>query len=366
VSDDDHLSLDELAELDEGLLSQEREDAARAHLAGCSQCQDHAAAIDAVRVRLSELPTAAMPEDVAARLERALAAEPALTGDGSETTKATDATGTAPGTDWTGSSATIIPNVTDLRTHRSRWGRPTMAASAVAAALVLGGVAIVLGVHGSGSGSSSGSESAGASGGVEPNAADAPVGPNPTGGSFATASTGRTYTAANLATLIPSLVKAPATGSQQLGSGSGTTAKGNSDTVSSPALVPSPTVSPLASAPASSSVNGVPAPSAAQPPGSPTYDFSQPAAHGPILPALRAIAASKSRLLQCAAAVSGSPGSVPEVIDFGRWTGGTLHNAPSIFLVFNGPRPSTVAVYVVGPTCDPNALRNYSVVPLAP
>jgi hypothetical protein len=359
VSDDDHLSLDELAELAEGLLTQEREDAARAHLAGCSQCQDHAAAIEAVRVRLGELPPVSMPEDVAARLERALADEPAL----EPSTPDAEATDTAPGTDWSGSSATIIPNVTDLRTHRSRWGRPTMAASAVAAALVLGGVAIVLGVHGSGS--SSGSESAGASGHAASNAAAAPVGPNPTAGSFATSSTGRTYTAANLAALIPSLVKAPAAGSQRLSTGAGTTAGVNPDTASSPGLIPSPTANPVLSAPASA-VNSVPAPSAVHPPSSTTHSYSQKATRGQIPPALRDIAASKSRLLQCAAAVSGSPGSVPEVIDFGRWTGGTLHNAPSIFLVFNGPRPSTVAVYVVGPTCDPNALRNYSVVPLAP
>ena len=47
MSGDTHLTLDELAELDEGLLAPERELEVRSHLDGCAECRARADAIAA-------------------------------------------------------------------------------------------------------------------------------------------------------------------------------------------------------------------------------------------------------------------------------------------------------------------------------
>ncbi|MDQ1748831.1 MAG: hypothetical protein QOD07_3094 [Frankiaceae bacterium] len=71
----DHLSLDQLAELDEGIAA--NADALRRHLDGCAACRARAGQLNASRALLSTLPAEAMPADVAARIDAALAAEPA-------------------------------------------------------------------------------------------------------------------------------------------------------------------------------------------------------------------------------------------------------------------------------------------------
>jgi hypothetical protein len=68
-------------------------------------------------------------------------------------------------------------------------------------------------------------------------------------------------------------------------------------------------------------------------------------------------------LLQCAAYVSGQQNAVPLAVDFGRWTNGSYHRAPSIVLVFRDNDPATVSVFVYGPKCDGNSLRTFSQVP---
>jgi hypothetical protein len=69
----DHLSLDALAELQEGIADDA--DALRRHLDGCADCRARAGQLHTSRALLSALPTDSMPADVAARIDAALAAE---------------------------------------------------------------------------------------------------------------------------------------------------------------------------------------------------------------------------------------------------------------------------------------------------
>jgi hypothetical protein len=70
-----HPSLTELAEVAEGLLDDARSAEVQAHLAWCSRCQGNAAELRAVSATLATAPAPAMPEEVAARLDRVLAGE---------------------------------------------------------------------------------------------------------------------------------------------------------------------------------------------------------------------------------------------------------------------------------------------------
>lgn len=71
----DHPSLTELAELDEGLLADERAAAVSSHLPGCADCARHQAEVRAVGPALSARPAPSMPPAVAARLATVLGAE---------------------------------------------------------------------------------------------------------------------------------------------------------------------------------------------------------------------------------------------------------------------------------------------------
>ena len=138
---DDHLSLDELAELDEGLLSPERTSAIRAHLHGCDECRARARGDrDHARRSLADLPTGrrcrrrsapastqALDDEAAERGPRQRA-EAAGIRRRARPRIASDARSPAPGT-----------------VARRRFGRPTLPSSAVAAALVLAVGAIVVG-----------------------------------------------------------------------------------------------------------------------------------------------------------------------------------------------------------------------------
>jgi hypothetical protein len=167
---DDHSSLDELADLDEGLLQPSRADEVRAHLAGCAACQDRHQALRDVHDELAVLPPETMPPGVVEKLDRALA----------------DAA--------TPRSATVVP----IARHVRR--RPWPALAGVAAVVVLVGfvAAVVVGSSNGGSSGGSGTSSAGS-------AARAP-GLSQGTGHFTTTVTAKTYTHDTAANGISRLV----------------------------------------------------------------------------------------------------------------------------------------------------------------
>ncbi|MFE2108973.1 zf-HC2 domain-containing protein [Kitasatospora sp. NPDC059463] len=69
-----HPGADELADLAEDLLPPDEADALRRHLSGCAECRETADALAEVRLLLAGAGPAAMPTDVAARIDAALAA----------------------------------------------------------------------------------------------------------------------------------------------------------------------------------------------------------------------------------------------------------------------------------------------------
>jgi hypothetical protein len=212
----DHLSIDELAELDEGLLTPEREIEARAHLAGCEHCRANAAAIASTRAALSNLPAEPMPDAVKARLDKALA-------------------------DASSRSTNVVPS---LDAHRAkRFGRPTMAASAAAAAIVLLVGAIVV-AHVLGGNNKTAQEAGPASGAVAPSATNLPPQPK----NYVRTSTGLTYTATNLVNDIPGLL-----------------ASGHASFDSPQTPVPSAVVSPGATNATSGSLTKMPVPASLKP-----------------------------------------------------------------------------------------------------
>ena len=118
----DHLSLDALAELDEGIAGDA--DALRRHLDGCAECRERAGQLRATRALLSALPPAQMPADVAARVDAALAAEPAPSA--------------APGF---GGGGTIVP----MNARRPWWRSPNFAAAAASVAVLALAAALLVG-----------------------------------------------------------------------------------------------------------------------------------------------------------------------------------------------------------------------------
>ncbi|MGW7350250.1 anti-sigma factor family protein [Streptomyces sp. NPDC054784] len=76
---DEHPEVEEISALTEGQLDAERSSVLRAHLAGCPLCADVRASLDEIRGLLGSVPgPARMPEDVAQRIDAALAAEALL------------------------------------------------------------------------------------------------------------------------------------------------------------------------------------------------------------------------------------------------------------------------------------------------
>ncbi|SCK22530.1 hypothetical protein H181DRAFT_01663 [Streptomyces sp. WMMB 714] len=76
---DDHPEVAEISALTEDLLSPERTAAVHAHLSACEVCADVRASLEEIRNSLGTLPgPARMPEDVAGRIDAALAAEALL------------------------------------------------------------------------------------------------------------------------------------------------------------------------------------------------------------------------------------------------------------------------------------------------
>lgn len=92
---DGHPDVAEISALDEDLLPRDRSSELRAHLAGCRLCADVLTSLEEIRDSLGALPEASpMPEDIAGRIDAALAAEALLGsphGDGAVVSRETDA-----------------------------------------------------------------------------------------------------------------------------------------------------------------------------------------------------------------------------------------------------------------------------------
>lgn len=71
----DHISIDELADADAGLLDDGRRSAVEEHLVGCADCRAQIESLHQVTARLAAESVPAMPTDVFARLDAALREE---------------------------------------------------------------------------------------------------------------------------------------------------------------------------------------------------------------------------------------------------------------------------------------------------
>lgn len=167
----DHLSLDQLAELEEGIADDG--DALRRHLDHCTVCRRRTGQLRASRALLSALPPEPMPAEVAARVDAALAAEPA------------PARGFVPGGD-------IVP----MRGRRAWWRGPNVAAVAAGIAVLALGAALVVGHAG---GNSTGQNAAKA-----PDSANRPAAGVTSG--LKQWQTGQNYTRATLPGLVTGIV----------------------------------------------------------------------------------------------------------------------------------------------------------------
>jgi hypothetical protein len=88
----------------------------------------------------------------------------------------------------------------------------------------------------------------------------------------------------------------------------------------------------------------------AKQPGGTTTANSSAAGSGAVPASLRPLFTSPTKLLACAAQVAPVQGSVPQAVVFGRYTAPGLKNAPSVFFVFpDGAGKGDLTV--VGPTC---------------
>lgn len=359
---DDHLSLAELAELDEGLLSSDRISAIRAHLHGCDSCRAKAEAIVTTRSALSGLPPVTMPANVRERIDNALADEAHDDADVAvpapravelsvvEDTEPridagprldTDAGVTPPATGRTLQTSDVVP--ASGRLLRSRFGRPSMAASAAAAAVVLAAGAIITG-HLLHHHSSTGANSAAAGvGSATDNNPFLSHGEQPS--SVVESATGMTYTAANLSASVKNVL----TSSSATGPITPSPSNSGSDEAGSGGAAAKPRHSgkhPTAGTDADKATTAAPD----------TESTLIATPTKPIPKSLRPLFQSKAKIIQCAVLLTGQQDAVPEHVDFGRWTGGTLHAAPSAIFIFRGTTPSTVAVWVVNPTCSGNDL----------
>lgn len=170
----DHLSLDALAELQEGIA----DDAAalQRHLDSCPTCRKRAGQLHASRALLSTLPPDPMPADVAARIDAALAAE------------------RGPTAKFAG-GGDIVP----MRPRRPWWRSPNLAAAAAGVAVVGLASALVVGHLGGKSAPSAEDKSTGGN-------AAGPLAAGAKPGTVKQWQTGANYTKATQAGLVTGLV----------------------------------------------------------------------------------------------------------------------------------------------------------------
>jgi hypothetical protein len=189
-TDRDHLSPDALADLQEGLLDEPAARLAEEHLRVCRRCLERQDALAEVSALLADAGgTAPVPDDVAARLAAALAAEPSAT-----------------------AAATVTPLGTARRPSR---GMRVLQAAAVLVLLLAGAGLAVTAVQGGGSQNQASDTAGGA-------VAEKAVPQDP--GDFPVTASGRNWSADTLAEEAPRLVAGtlgPAASAAQDSGGSG-------------------------------------------------------------------------------------------------------------------------------------------------
>ncbi len=350
----DHLSMDEIADLDEGLLAPERTSAARAHLQRCDECSARARALADTTTALRGLGPICMPTDVAQRLETAIAAESEAV---SPRLHAVPSGAPEPAI-ARGQATTVVPDLGEVRARRT--GRPSLAASAAAVVAILAISAIVIG-HGGGHHNPS-LQGANAPGQTLNGAVGASQSVRPV-------STGRTYTPTNLASLVPGLLE------QQTPASGGSTAAGLPvPGASSPDRVGAAGAGTAASGAGTTSAgtgaatnkhNGTqPSGSAPTAAAVPRTQFAPLTTSATVPSALARYRTSGAALIDCAQRFAPTLGAVPEVVDFGRWTNKTasppIRHEPALILVFADPVNSgAVDVDVVAAGCDNASLLTY-------
>ena len=328
----EHFTLDELAELDAGLLAHRRARAAARHLARCDECQARAAAIGRTKDALRDLGPAQMPADVAARLARAL--------DDATTTTGED----------------VVPDLGAYRAKRFG-GIPPWAYAAAAAVVVLGATGIAVGTrHGHKA--------------TPTSAAAAPLVPTAAASAqrlrVPLQESGRTYTPDSIAHLATGLIgnaaaadtlaaKTPEFAGTQGGAAAGGGSAGNAAGHPRAAKNGVETRQP--------DTGAVPAPAGVAPAPSVATATSR------IPASLRRLADSRSALLQCAAFISDTPNASPIAVDFGRWTNADagLRRVPAVVFVFDDlTDPHSIDVFVVGAACDDTSLLDYQILDRTP
>lgn len=298
-----HLGVEQIADLDAGVLGGRRARRARRHLAGCEECARTLAALEATTASLRDLGTVAMPGDVAARVHQALAAT----------------TGETAG-------ATVMPDPAAVRSRRFAAPRFAYAGAAVAVVAGLVVVSLTLARHHSGTSTGGASMQPALVGTASPSAA------------YVEQQTGRTYTPATLSQLVPGLLAAPS-GPLYANAVPSATAAHND-------------------ASGAASQGGLPAATAPRAAAGQTSESFVP----PLVPSLQRLANSRTALLACAAYITDTPNAVPLAVDFGRWSNPATHTRPrpSVIFVFSDPTDSSaLTVYVVAPACGGSSLLDY-------
>lgn len=308
-----HPTVDELADLDAGVLDEVSAGSARAHLsAGCARCAQVFTALSAVRIDLAALPPAHIPADVAARLDAAMA----------------EAAAAAPGT------KTELETARDARgARRPRVGQrgerqPAWLGRAAAAVLVLavGGTAVSLLApeSGPGAGSTPDSAQSAASALSAPTVTPAPL--------------ERTAAAPLDTALPPNVALTPAV------TESGRDYDAGALAAAAPELA-------AAAAPTDASFEAGSGPS--RPAGAPLESVRESDVLGPLR--------DPRRLAACLAALGGGSPGQPVAVDYAAYQG-----VPALIVVLPDlPDTGQLSVSVVGPGCRADAadLRYVASVP---
>ncbi|GAB2928128.1 anti-sigma factor family protein [Streptomyces mayteni] len=153
---DNHPDPAEIAALDEDLLSEEEAAELRQHLARCTGCAEIHTDLLALRQELRDLPVPPIPDDVAARIDAALAAEATAAQPTAPPTVPRQAASPDSRTDEPAVSRETTPTPVSSPRSQRTWPRMALAAAGAVVALGLGTILTESLVTNSGHGDDSG------------------------------------------------------------------------------------------------------------------------------------------------------------------------------------------------------------------